>query len=64
MFARFQQDPNYKTPRPLLDSQRRSLLEFALAEVETRYGSVDAYLDKELGVSAADIAKLRAMYLE
>jgi hypothetical protein len=27
-------------------------------------GSVDAYLDKELGVSAADVAKLRAMYLE
>jgi len=64
MFGRFQQDPAYRTPRPLVDSQQKSLIEFALAEVETRYGSVDAYLDKELGVSAADVAKLRAMYLE
>lgn len=64
MFAGYQKDPNYKTPRPLVDSRQRALIEFALAEVETRWGSVDAYLDKELGVSPADVAKLRAMYLE
>jgi len=63
-FARFQQDPNYRTPRPLLDSQQRPFLDFALAEVEHRWGSVETYLDHELGVDAADIAKLRAMYLE
>lgn len=64
MFAGYQQDPNYKTPRPLYDSQRRALLDVALSEVESRWGSVDAYLDKALGVSPADVAKLRAMYLE
>ena len=64
MFAGFQNDPAYKTPRPLVDAQQTGFIEFALAEVETRYGSVDAYLDRELGVSAADVAKLRAMYLE
>ena len=64
MFAGYQQDPNYKTPRPLFDSQHKALLEAALAEVETRWGSIDAYLDKELGVSPADVARLRAMYLE
>ena len=64
MFAGYQQDPNYKTPRPLFDSQHKALLEAALAEVETRWGSVDAYLDKELGVGPADVARLRAMYLE
>lgn len=64
MFAGYQQDPNYKTPRPLFDSQNKALLEAALAEVETRWGSVDAYLDKELGVGPADVARLRAMYLE
>ncbi|HKP77987.1 MAG TPA: tyrosine-protein phosphatase [Phenylobacterium sp.] len=63
-FARLQQDGSYRTPRPLLDSQQHSYLEAALAEVESRYGSVEAYLDKELGVNAADLAKLRAMYLE
>jgi protein-tyrosine phosphatase len=64
MFAGYQKDPAYKTPRPLVDSQQRGLIEFALAEVETRWGSIDAYLDKELGVSPADVARLRAMYLE
>jgi protein-tyrosine phosphatase len=64
MFAGYQADPQLKTPQPLRDGQGRSLLDFALAEVETRYGSIEAYLDKELGVDAADIAKLRAMYLE
>ena len=64
MFAGYQQDPNYKTPRPLFDSQHKALLEVALAEVETRWGSVDAYLDKELGVGPADVARLRAMHLE
>jgi protein-tyrosine phosphatase len=31
--------------------------------VERDYGSVEGYLDKELGVSATDIARLRALYL-
>lgn len=64
MFARYQQDPRYSKPRPLMDGQKRAYLEFALAEVESRWGSVEAYLDKELGVGAADIGRLRAMYLE
>lgn len=64
MFASFQKDPAYKTPRPLVDSNKKALIEAAFAEIDTRYGSVDAYLAKEIGVSGADIAKLRAMYLE
>ncbi len=64
MFAGYQRDPAANKPKPLYDSQQHALLEFALAEVETRWGSVEAYLDKELGVSAEDITKLRAMYLE
>jgi protein-tyrosine phosphatase len=64
MFASFQKDPAYKTPRPLVDGQGKALLESALAEIDARYGSVDAFLDKELGVGAADVKKLRAMYLE
>lgn len=64
MFGRYQQDSKYRTPRPLMDGEKRAYLQFALAEVENRWGSVEAYLDKELGVDAADIARLRAMYLE
>lgn len=64
MFASFQKDPAYKTPKPLVDSHKTALLAFALDEVESRYGSVEAYLATAAGVSAADIQKLRAMYLE
>lgn len=39
-------------------------IESALNSIEAEYGSVDAYLDKALGVSAADIAVLRRRYLE
>ncbi|MBI1200752.1 MAG: protein-tyrosine-phosphatase [Phenylobacterium sp.] len=64
MFASFQKDPNAAKPMPLYSAEHRSLILYALDAVEQRYGSVEAYLDKELGVSAADIEKLRAEYLE
>lgn len=63
-FARFQGDPRARTPKPLYDAEGHALLEAAFAEVESRWGSVDAYLDKELGIGPADVARLRAMYLE
>ncbi len=64
MFAGYQRAPNANTPKPLFDAQHRALLEFALDEVVARWGSVEAYLDKEVGVDAADLARLRADYLE
>ncbi|MEO6340589.1 MAG: tyrosine-protein phosphatase [Caulobacteraceae bacterium] len=63
-FAGYQNDPRARTPQPLFDAEHRPLLQFALAEIERRWGSIDAYLDKELGVNSADIARLRADYLE
>jgi protein-tyrosine phosphatase len=63
-FAAYQTDPRYRTPQPLFTPDHKPLLAFAFEEIEAKYGSVEGYLDKELGVSAADIAKLRAMYLE
>jgi hypothetical protein len=47
-----------------MDSRGRPLLEDALEEIEIEFGSVTNYLDQMLGVHAADIAKLRAIYLE
>lgn len=64
IYAAYQKDPKYLTPQPLKDAQGRAYLEFALDEVVTRWGSVEAYLGKEVGVSAADIARLRALYTE
>jgi protein-tyrosine phosphatase len=34
------------------------------AHIDSRYGSVEAYLDRELGVDAADIQRLRSRYTE
>ena len=63
-YARAQQDPNYRKPTRLVDANERPLLQSSFTEIETRWGSVEAYLAKEIGVQAADLAKLRDDYLE
>lgn len=50
--------------QPLYDANGKSMLLDAFAAIDTKYGSVDAYLEKEVGVTAADLAALRANYLE
>lgn len=50
--------------QPLKEADGTAFLSFALDEIDQRYGSVEAYLDKELGIGAADIAALRTTYLE
>ena len=62
--AGFQQGPAAAKPQPLFDAEHKPFLAMAFAEIEEKWGSVEAYLDKEAGVDAADIAKLRAKYLE
>ena len=64
LFAGYQDDPRAAKPQPLFDSEHHAWLEFALAEVDGRWGSVENYLDKELGVGAPELSKLRALYLE
>lgn len=39
-------------------------LHFALDEIETKYGSMAAYAEQELGVDARDVQVLRAKYLK
>jgi protein-tyrosine phosphatase len=53
-----------QTQKPLMDARGRPLLQDAFEEIEADFGSVTNYLDQMLGVNAADIAKLRAKYLE
>jgi protein-tyrosine phosphatase len=63
MFARYQ-TPAAAKPTPLKDADGRAFLEAAFDEIETRYGSVDAYLEKAAGLTPAARALLRAKYLE
>jgi len=64
MFAAYQKDPKAVKPTPLTDAEGQPFLAIAFAEVEKRHGSVDAYLEKEIGVTKKDQEKLRKLYLE
>ncbi|WP_317930445.1 tyrosine-protein phosphatase [Halioxenophilus sp. WMMB6] len=50
-------------PTPVFTDEGVPYLYYAFAQIEQDYGSVPAFLDKALGVSAEDIATLRALYL-
>lgn len=41
-----------------------SYLQAVFDRIDRDYGSVDAYLDRELGVDAADVARLKTLYTE
>lgn len=64
MFAMYQNNPAYAKPQPLIEADGTPFLLSALDEIEQHYGSVDAYLTKEIGVTPADLTRLRAAYTE
>jgi len=49
--------------QPLLTDDGVPYLHYALAQIEADHGSVEGYLESELGVDAADINRLRELYL-
>ena len=49
---------------PLYAAGGKPFLQQTFDEIDSRWGSVDAYLDQVLGVDKAAIARLRADYLE
>lgn len=61
-FARFQDDPRARQPQPLMTQDGKPYLDFAFAELKDKWGGVDGYLRKELGLTGADIARLRTLY--
>ncbi len=63
-YAKAQSAGTPTKPRPLYDKAGIALLQQTFDEIDAHWGSVDAYLDKELGINAFDIARLRAAYLE
>ncbi|MET0369786.1 MAG: tyrosine-protein phosphatase [Sphingobium sp.] len=50
--------------RPLHFADGRSYLEATFARIDSQWGSVERYLDAELGIDAVDIARLKRLYLE
>lgn len=62
MFAQFQDNPAARQPRPLKTAEGKAYLDFAFSEIDAKWGSVDAYLHNGLGLTAKDIATLRAIY--
>jgi protein-tyrosine phosphatase len=66
MFAHYRPADGKPAPKPapLLTADGTPFLYFALADIDRRWGSMDAYLEKELGVGPAERARLRKEYLE
>lgn len=62
LFGRYQSDPRGMVARPLRTAQGKPYLDFAFAELAERWGGVDGYLHRELGLSDRDIARLRTLY--
>lgn len=62
MFARFQDDPQARRPQPLMTAEGRAYLDFAFDAMKERWGGVNGYLAREIGLTRADIARLRARY--
>jgi protein-tyrosine phosphatase len=63
-FANSRKSPDWKTPRPLYSAAGTSRLGDALDAIDARWGSVDNYLRVGMGITDAQIATLRAIYLE
>lgn len=63
-FAKYQQNPAAAKPQPLKDADGTAFLSHAFGEIDGRWGSVENYLEQEIGVTKLDLAALRASYLE
>lgn len=62
--AKHQQDPKSKLPQPLYDTNGKSFLISAFDEIEDRWGSVEKYLENEVGISKLELDHIRNKYLE
>lgn len=51
-------------PRPLVNSQGKALLLDAFAAIIAEWGSIDAYLEQEVGIDQGKIGRLRHICLE
>jgi protein-tyrosine phosphatase len=63
-FARFQKNPAAGKPQILATPEGKPYLAFALEQIDAQWGSVDTYLQNEIGLTSIDLAALRANYTE
>ncbi len=63
-YAKLQSDPSALKPQPLMDGAGQPFLSGAFEEIDARWGSVEAYLREEVGLSDADRTHLQNRYLE
>lgn len=64
LFAQVQASPAASVAQPLREADGTPFLAAAFEAIEARWGSVDQYLEQEIGLRPVDIAALRAAYLE
>jgi protein-tyrosine phosphatase len=64
LFAKYQDDPRGAIAQPLKEPDGTAFLSSAFDEIDKRWGSVDGYLEKEIGLNKVDIANLRRIYLQ
>jgi protein-tyrosine phosphatase len=50
--------------QPLKEADGTAFLSSAFDEINKRWGSTDAYLEKEIGLNKLDIVNLRRTYLQ
>ena len=62
LFSRYQDDPRARMPQPLKTADGKPYLDFAFAEMHDKWGGVEGYLHREIGLTARDITRLRALY--
>lgn len=60
----YTQGIEYSQSNPLRTEDGTSFLSFAFDAIEAQYGSVNNYLQKEIGLDETKIAKLKALYTE
>ena len=53
-----------RKPQPLVAQDGQPFLAFAFDEMDKKWGSPQAYLEKEVGVGPVQLALLRKLYLE
>ncbi len=64
LYARGQAMPGGMRAEPLYEPSGASHIVRFLDYIDREYGSVEAYLAKELGIGPREVARLRALYLE
>lgn len=64
MFAHYQNAPGGNKAQPLMEADGTPFLTGALAEIDAKWGSSEAYLKAEVGLSDQDLEQLRKTYVE